>query len=828
MSRDRRPVVQHDFDFTHRDATNKSIEGAIEIDDRALHKVFDGSTFNVPEYQRLYRWKESHWRDFWKEIERVVDLPSIPSEVSTLTDLLGVYFGAIYLAEREGDDRLEVVDGQQRLSTVSLFAYALLHQFEDLEEDGIMFGDAADDVEGTRNVLEDLLYKSKFEGQEPRVQLNKHDAEFFRAFLLDDDEKSEYLRQRLAEDTELDGRYSETKTLEQVIDELQRPTLKTEFTDGELEEYIYFGDSHEKLVAAYEFFREKLATLIEDQATTKSGAIVGDEAGYLLVNVSRYLFQTFVVDECRIELESPKLRMNIFESLNDKGLELGKTDLIRARIVNQLVGDTDEDAYIEKWEDTNEAFGGNNRQIETFLGYFVAATENVDTVSDANSHLMDVFSVETDESVRARLETPADTKELIDEISDFARYYKDITNSELKRSSSNFSAVEKECTAILSRLKRLGTTQWRPLGTYVYMQVDKAAGRQKFFRDTLRAIENLTFRQSISDYGGESIEGVYVRAVSEFRSKVEDDEIDPEDVFDIDVLVQRIRDEANNQTQQLFGSGMIRSLVQHTNWTNDRVRCLFWKMADAYQRDRPGLGTFDIDYDNIHVEHILPQEPVKPGATNPLAWLKTFFKVDAPAVDGGETGMSVVVERLETEYGIDSIKIDEEDDPEALQRYKNEIKTRFINDFANMIFLRGDLDSSIQNSLFARKMKAYLEDDFSQISVNRFFTSDGDDEGVGIVDGESLLVPADLEELADTSINSTVDQTDNTAVSDIERRFNQYWTYEELFRRKEALVSDILDSLTFRVDEDEFDGLEATIAEEVQQDMERRIQRRNF
>lgn len=78
------------------------------------------------------------------------------------------------------------------------------------------------------------------------------------------------------------------------------------------------------------------------------------------------------------------------------------------------------------------------------------------------------------------------------------------------------------------------------------------------------------------------------------------------------------------------------------------------------------------------------------------------------------------------------------------------------------------------------------------------------------------------------TIDRSIDQTDDTAITDIEQQFNRYWTYEEMFRRKETLVEEILESLTFRVDKSEFDGLEETISEEVRQDMKRRIERRNF
>ncbi len=76
--------------------------------------------FFIPIFQRMYSWEKSHCEQLWKDIERI----GIDSEVSSH------FLGSIVYMEPEpkaiGDmRRLLVIDGQQRLTTLSLLVLAL-------------------------------------------------------------------------------------------------------------------------------------------------------------------------------------------------------------------------------------------------------------------------------------------------------------------------------------------------------------------------------------------------------------------------------------------------------------------------------------------------------------------------------------------------------------------------------------------------------------------------------------------------------------------------------------------------------------------------------
>lgn len=72
-----------------------------------------GAQFEVPEYQRGFEWNEKHFEDLWADLQR------IGGRVNKH------YLGNIILLGEEGDDKFEIVDGQQRMVTISILMMAI-------------------------------------------------------------------------------------------------------------------------------------------------------------------------------------------------------------------------------------------------------------------------------------------------------------------------------------------------------------------------------------------------------------------------------------------------------------------------------------------------------------------------------------------------------------------------------------------------------------------------------------------------------------------------------------------------------------------------------
>lgn len=128
-----------------------------------LHKVFSSDyDFHIPDYQRPYAWEE----------EQAVQL---------LTDLVEAldrgteepyFLGSIVLVKNSGTSRAEVIDGQQRLTTLTI----LLSVLRDVAEDAEIRDDLDKLVSEPGDKIQGLA-------KQPRLALRERDKHFFERYV---------------------------------------------------------------------------------------------------------------------------------------------------------------------------------------------------------------------------------------------------------------------------------------------------------------------------------------------------------------------------------------------------------------------------------------------------------------------------------------------------------------------------------------------------------------------------------------------------------------------------------------------------------------------
>ncbi len=94
---------------------------------QSLKKIFQDQLFIIPDYQRGYAWEKQQWQDL------LDDLELLDSEQDHYTGTLVIHPEASgKVSDDNGDDYTvyNVVDGQQRLTTVSILLNELIKQFE--------------------------------------------------------------------------------------------------------------------------------------------------------------------------------------------------------------------------------------------------------------------------------------------------------------------------------------------------------------------------------------------------------------------------------------------------------------------------------------------------------------------------------------------------------------------------------------------------------------------------------------------------------------------------------------------------------------------------
>lgn len=86
----------------------------------------NGLSYRVPPFQRDYSWTEDEWEDLWQDIQ---DLDKADGEPAH-------YMG--YLVLQSSDNkRYDIIDGQQRITTISIIILAGLSYLQDLVSAGL-------------------------------------------------------------------------------------------------------------------------------------------------------------------------------------------------------------------------------------------------------------------------------------------------------------------------------------------------------------------------------------------------------------------------------------------------------------------------------------------------------------------------------------------------------------------------------------------------------------------------------------------------------------------------------------------------------------------
>lgn len=122
-----------------------------------------GFIFNIPDYQRPYSWTENEAITLWDDLmEFWQDTKSAASQT--------YFIGSIVLVKSKESPESEVIDGQQRISTLSLILSILSEYSLSLQKDI------------QKCLWEEGIQFKKIDGR-PRLSLRKRDKDFFKKYI---------------------------------------------------------------------------------------------------------------------------------------------------------------------------------------------------------------------------------------------------------------------------------------------------------------------------------------------------------------------------------------------------------------------------------------------------------------------------------------------------------------------------------------------------------------------------------------------------------------------------------------------------------------------
>ena len=130
----------------------------------------NGLKYQVPRFQRDYAWTDEQWGDLWQDIEEVI------------TESEEEHYMGYLVLQRVDDKTFIIIDGQQRLTTITLIIIASLYYLKELVE--------ADNHSEDNQRRLDALRSSYIGALDPvsltvenKLTLNRNNQDYFKTYL---------------------------------------------------------------------------------------------------------------------------------------------------------------------------------------------------------------------------------------------------------------------------------------------------------------------------------------------------------------------------------------------------------------------------------------------------------------------------------------------------------------------------------------------------------------------------------------------------------------------------------------------------------------------
>jgi hypothetical protein len=241
----------------------------------------NGLTYRIPRFQRDYSWGEEEWEDLWADI-----LGTLPDDGEQAH-----YMGYLVL-QTANQRQFSVIDGQQRLTTVSLIVLAAMRILQRLSQDAASDGANAQRLQQLRATYIGYLDPVTLTTQN-KLSLNRNNDSYYRDYLVP---LAEHLPQR------------------------------------------GFPASTHAMRKAFEWFEARLKQRMRGEADP------GMALAQLVETLSDKLF--FTVITVADELNAYK----VFETLNARGVRLSATDLLKNYLFSVLARDPHSQATTDELE----------------------------------------------------------------------------------------------------------------------------------------------------------------------------------------------------------------------------------------------------------------------------------------------------------------------------------------------------------------------------------------------------------------------------------------------------------------------------------------------
>lgn len=462
----------------------------------------------VPPYQRAYSWKEQQWEDLWEDIKK--------SKKAKRKH----YMGALVFINRKGGT-LEVVDGQQRLTTISILINSVVQYITGLISKNI---EVEKNIE-RRNLIRNLIGRKSAVDLtwENILQLNNENNNFYVTYIMNPEFASK----------------------------IPAKILSTNKLLLQCQEYFY------KKIDSYCKDSNKLEQIIE-----------------LAYHVAENMI--FVKMVATDDLSA----YTIFETLNDRGLDLSVTDLLKNYLLSLFKYQNDQNFAKTRWDEIISKVELKN--FPMFLRYYWMIYNK---------------SVKKDElfkEIKNKIKNKKEALAFLDTLNEYA----DIFNA-LEDESSEYWNGKDKMQKIIKGLHILKVKQCYPLLMLAIKELDEKKQERIF-----KMCEVVSFRYlTICSRNPNALEDIYNKICLKIsNSKIVEIEEIAKNLAPIYIKDEEFKDSFSSK-------------ILSTKSNKKIVKYILIKIEEYIDN----AFTYSIEDPKVTIEHILPENPCD-------GWNKHFTK----------------------------------------------------------------------------------------------------------------------------------------------------------------------------------------------------------
>lgn len=473
----------------------------IIFENKGIGKLIKDRQLAVPIYQRPYAWEEKNISDLFSDIHNAIS--SNENEY---------FLGTIVLSGKENSSELEIVDGQQRITSIVIFLSSIRDYFENNNQQRQAASIQNDFISGYDRQRDENL---------PKLKLGQLDNTFFRKYIVDK--------------------------------EIEEKQIK---------------DSHRRIATTKKLATEQIEKLVK----------ASNQDLNLLHEWINFIEEKLKV--VSIIVPSKANAFTIFETLNDRGIELAQVDLLKNYLYSKAAGDRLEEIQNLWIEMTSKIESAENESlILTFIRHHWSSQYGL--TREKNRELYN--------GIKSNIRNSSQAVSFVDNLNKDTGLYLAIINHN-HQYWNDFDQTVKQHVETLNFFK---LEQFRPL----LLAILKKFKDKKEVKKALKLIVSWLVRNLITgSLGGGTLEKEYAnKAKKVFNEEIKNAKELRED------LKKLIPDDVE------FKEKFITATVNTEKYARYYLR--------AIENQKKGITSPELivnsDPDVVNLEHILPKNPHK-------------------------------------------------------------------------------------------------------------------------------------------------------------------------------------------------------------------------